>query len=52
MREKDYMKLHNSVLQGNPCKILQHLTIHNNSLQLRTVQPLPSPSTKSHIDYY
>lgn len=46
------MKLHNSVLQGNPCKILQHLTIHNQSLQLKTMQRLPSQSIRSHIDYY
>ena len=52
MREKDYMRLHNSVFQGNPCKIFQHLTIHHNALRLKTIERMPSQSIKSHIDYY
>lgn len=36
MTQKDYMRLHNSELKGNPCNIFKYLEIMGNNVRFRS----------------
>jgi hypothetical protein len=52
MPAQEYLKLHRSLLKGNPCGIFHYLTIDNNQLRLKIGQKKPSKSVKSYLNYY